>query len=256
MQTSPLLGVNAHSQLRSFVSLKNFAGPENFFAKPPSFPDLEEEQFQEELEKYAPVEGLGITTGISGGYAAALFSYGGLLKARDQIENNLQRLLSDSSPAIHSLLHDKLLSEEDQIKLANEYLTSIKAHPQILNLFTQLIRKNLLWLLPRIANKYFELQKRSKGIVEGEIITILPLPEERMKFYVKFITESLLPEGKTLILKNKVDPSLLGGAIITVEGETFDFSSSHKLEAATKYYQNRMNVLTDTLRKSFESLSK
>jgi len=237
--------------MRTFVSYGKFVAEDNFFAKPEGFRKIDDNTFLNELEKNAPKEQ---SSGLSGDYASALFSYGGILNQRDEIEKSVVSVIEDKSSEAIEIFHNQMASPADRVSLANSYFQRVKLNPQVRNLLEALKDRNLLWLLPRIVAKFVEFQKSSKGIIDGEITTILPLPAHRMKEYVDLLTDTFLQPGQKLNLTNKVDESLLGGVRIQVGGQVLDLSSAGKLNAIEEFAQKRVSESSESVASAFELL--
>jgi len=83
-----------------------------------------------------------------------------------------------------------------------------------------------LFELARLLNRLgaeVELEKE-----EAEVITAIPLDNEDKLMLAQRLTEIF---GKPIVLKPKVDPSIIGGIIIRIGDKLIDGSIRSKLEA-------------------------
>jgi F-type H+-transporting ATPase subunit delta len=88
--------------------------------------------------------------------------------------------------------------------------------------------KNRLALLPAIAEEYGIQEERKRNIERATVISAAALGAEQLQKLTRAL-ESKRP-GKTFILTNRIDPSLIAGFRI-VEGDTItDASIKNKLE--------------------------
>lgn len=93
--------------------------------------------------------------------------------------------------------------------------------------FRLVISKGREGVLHLIAEAYIHEDKKSKGIQEGILITAAPLTAElRQKLQQK--AEKMA--GGSVMLKEKVDSSLVGGFILKVGDLQFDASSRTQFE--------------------------
>lgn len=92
--------------------------------------------------------------------------------------------------------------------------------------FDLVIRKGREKVLGAIADAYIQEDKKVKGIRDGKLVSASPLGEElRKEIHAK---AEKLANGKVL-LEEKVDPSLIGGFILTIGDIQLDESVKSKL---------------------------
>jgi len=80
-------------------------------------------------------------------------------------------------------------------------------------------------MMENIARVYIELYKQYKGIVTAEVINVTALTEAQREALKKSLTAS----GKTIELKEKIDPAILGGVQVNVGDRRIDASIRRKL---------------------------
>ncbi|MGC8843432.1 MAG: ATP synthase F1 subunit delta [bacterium] len=84
-----------------------------------------------------------------------------------------------------------------------------------------LLRKRRISLLPEVIDELVRLKMEREGICEALVSTVIPLqPSERER--LQKILECMV--GKKVIMKEEIDPSLIGGLTIEVEGNMIDAS--------------------------------
>ncbi len=98
---------------------------------------------------------------------------------------------------------------------------------QVRRLVTLLVERRRVALLPRVVEAYRALLYARRGIVEAEVVSAAPLIEaERVA-----LRERL--EGLTdrrVELRERVDPSLLGGLVVRIGDRLYDASVRGRLE--------------------------
>lgn len=91
-----------------------------------------------------------------------------------------------------------------------------------------LTQENQLKIFKKILTEYQRQMAEQKKALRAEIITALPLAAHEQKMYQEKIGAKLKTE---VLLKNKVDPQIIGGAIIKIESLTIDNSFRTRLKA-------------------------
>lgn len=84
-------------------------------------------------------------------------------------------------------------------------------------------------LLSAIAEQYAVVAEASRGIAVAEITTVVPLTDALRSSIASKLAADL---GKEVTLREKVDPSILGGIVIDAAGRRIDASIVSQLEAA------------------------
>lgn len=130
---------------------------------------------------------------------------------------------------VFSLLENPEVSIDNKVKVLSERLGDM--NPEAVKLVAELVAKSKLVEIGDIADEYQRLVDNYHGI-EGvevaEIITTLPLDDEDKLKIAQRITSLI---GKPVVLRTKVDPSLIGGIIIKVGDKLIDGSIRSKLDA-------------------------
>ncbi len=172
-----------------------------------------------------------IISSVAKRYARALFELAREKKLVDQllaelklfyalVEKNENLRLVLKQPA--SLSREKLLAS----LLTAKYSTLFQ---QFLSL---LLNNNRFELFSQIVAAYEEKHDQFKQVMPAQVVTAVPLSAkiaERLKQELKALYHS------DIRLDNKIDPSMIGGLIIRIQGQVFDASIVHKLQQL-KYY--------------------
>jgi F-type H+-transporting ATPase subunit delta len=113
---------------------------------------------------------------------------------------------------------------EQKANFIKEALSDIS--PTALNLVLLLITKNRFHIACDIAVEYNKLVDKYRGIIHGEIISAVPISdEERVEIANRFGAKL----GKKLYLTAVIDPSMIGGIILRIDGKLIDASIMTKL---------------------------
>lgn len=157
-------------------------------------------------------------------YAQALFN---LAKEQNGLEEWLSllealQLLFTDHPKIFQFFTSPIVSIEEKENLLNRHF---KPHlPQtMLNFLNHLLKKKQFASFFQIFQSYKKLVHSALGIAEGHIVTTTPLDQMDKELLNRII-------NKKIELKEEVDPTLIGGGILTIDGQRIDFSLKGKLE--------------------------
>jgi F-type H+-transporting ATPase subunit delta len=93
-----------------------------------------------------------------------------------------------------------------------------------------------------IIEAYFDKYRLHKGIKVVEMTTAVAVSDEVRQSIVKELQNNKMLAGKSIELKEKVDPSLIGGLVMQVDDKLFDASIKHDLQFIKKQFINNMYV--------------
>lgn len=121
-----------------------------------------------------------------------------------------------TSPANKKELKDKIL------------LNAFKKHldTELMNFLRLLIKHGRFNNFFEIASIYKKMAYKKLGTLSGELATPSPLEEASKE---KIIKEWEAYFKKKILLTPCIDPSLLGGGVLTIDGKRIDFSLKNKL---------------------------
>lgn len=161
-------------------------------------------------------------------YGSALFDLAAELHREDDYMQQLSaiRTALERDPEYLRLLASRALPEDQRLAALDQVFAK-RAEPYILNFMKLLCRRHLIGELPLCIRafelRYFEL----RGISEVLAQTAKELPEDlrrRLQDRLEKVT------GKQIRLKCSVDPSVLGGVRLTMDGRELDGTVRSRLE--------------------------
>jgi F-type H+-transporting ATPase subunit delta len=91
-----------------------------------------------------------------------------------------------------------------------------------------LVERDRVELLPLIAAAYARLWNLHGGVVEAEAVSARELDEMETRAVATAVGKAV---GKQVDLRRRVDPSLMGGLLLRMEGRVYDGSVRAKLRA-------------------------
>ena len=161
-------------------------------------------------------------------YAKALF----MLSEEDGVSDSLlesvlsvKQLLS-KNPDYIKLLDSPAVDKDERLSLIDASFGS--AERMLVNLLKILAEKRLVFCFGRIADEYKRIYDEAKGIETATAITTQPMSDRQMNALTAML-ETIT--GKTVILKNEIDPTLIGGISLRFSGKQFDGSIKARLDA-------------------------
>ncbi len=104
------------------------------------------------------------------------------------------------------------------------------ASPTAVKLLALLADKDRLMLLPDIAAAYQERLMTHAKVVRAEVVTAVALPPDRVAALQQGIARALGRELEHVQLQNRVDPSIIGGAVTRIGSRVYDGSVVRQLE--------------------------
>jgi F-type H+-transporting ATPase subunit delta len=154
-------------------------------------------------------------------YAGAVFELALESNQVDSWRTDLETLASYfGNKRLQFILREPKVSTERKDQIVRDLLAD-KLHPQALNLALLLVERDLVDHAPAI---YAEFEKRYndyKGQAIAEVTTAIPL-DESLRKRVRDELEQMM--GKHIILRERVDPSILGGATARIGDTLIDGS--------------------------------
>jgi F-type H+-transporting ATPase subunit delta len=132
-----------------------------------------------------------------------------------------------ADPAMAAALDDPKLTAADKeallLKVCGDQLDGLGA-----NFVRVLVEADRYALLPQIVTLYEGLRDAAEGVAKAEIATAFPLSDKELADLKASLEKHF---GKKIEASVAVDPSLIGGARITVGDTVIDGSVQAKLQA-------------------------
>ena len=161
--------------------------------------------------------------------------YGKALFLLTEEEGSTERVAMDvrclrgifkDNPDYPKLLDTPALSKAERVKLVDASLSSLDT--ALVNTVKILAEGHLSYLTVKMADAYLALYDSTRGIERVEAVTARPLDKaqtERLTARLAAMT------GKRIVIKNTVDPSILGGMKLRYSGTQLDGSVRTRLDA-------------------------
>ena len=162
--------------------------------------------------------------------------YGGglyALCAEEKIEQGVleqMQCLKDEfrqNPDFVRLLSNMSLTKQERVSIVDGALRG-QVHPYLLNFLKLLVERGAVHAFDDCLLAFAEQYNSDQKVAEAEVTTARPLDEAQRKKLMDKIREMT---GKKVVLKEKVDASVLGGVLLQLDGKRYDNTVRHRLDA-------------------------
>jgi F-type H+-transporting ATPase subunit O len=169
--------------------------------------------------------------GIEGRYATALYSAASKQKTLEAVEKDMLKL--QSSLKTDAKFKDFIMNPTIKRSLKADGLKAVSSKASLktesANLLQALAENGRLKNLEGVINAFKTIMAAHRGEVTCEVITAKELDAEQ-KQKLQGVLKSFLKSGQTLQLTAKVDPSIIGGMVVSVGDRYVDMSVSTKIK--------------------------
>ena len=162
-------------------------------------------------------------------YGEGLYALCAEEKITDAVLAQLAELkgLFRENPDFIRLLSNMSIPKTERVLAADQALQG-QVHPYVLNFIKLLVERGAIHEFAECAAAYQACYNREHGVVEAEVTTAQALNEEQRR---KLIEKLQGMTGKEVVIKEKVDPSILGGVLLQMDGKRYDNTVAHRLQA-------------------------
>ena len=155
-------------------------------------------------------------------YGTALYEAASELSKTEQIAEEAAQVLAvmEQEPDLRAFVNYPAISAEEK-KKALQNIFGGQICDELLNFMFVLIDKRRMGQFQRIIRVYNDLLNHEEGIAYGVVYSAAPLDEGRLR-EIEEQTSKLLQEN--VKLDNEIDPDLIAGIKVLVEGKIIDAS--------------------------------
>jgi F-type H+-transporting ATPase subunit delta len=160
-------------------------------------------------------------------YAEALL---GLLPETDQAEivadqlDELARMVRDVD-GFEELLAGAAMNDKQRAAMVRRIFEG-RVHETLMDFLGVLARNDRLMLLRGVARRFRKLLWEREGVVEVVLTTAVAMDADELTALKETLAEAL---DATVVVRTRVDPSLIGGARVQVGDKVFDASVARNL---------------------------
>ncbi|XP_020285573.1 ATP synthase subunit O, mitochondrial [Pseudomyrmex gracilis] len=176
--------------------------------------------------------------GLEGRYVSALFSAASKQKALDAVEKDLTgiqgQLKTDAKLA--DFVRDPSVKRKDKAEAFKAIASKVSLNPATANLLILLAENGRLSKINQIINLYKLIMAANRGEVVCEVVTARPLDADT-KSKLESALKGFLKKGQNILLTTKVDPSIIGGMLVSIGDKYVDMSVASKIKKYTDIIQ-------------------
>ena len=125
------------------------------------------------------------------------------------------------------LLGNLTLPKEQRVAIVDDTLKG-SVHEYVLNFLKILVERGAIHEFAECADAYRACYNREHGVVEAEVTTAQPRNEQQREQLIQKLQSM---SGKEVVIREKVDASVLGGVLLQMDGKRYDNTVAHRLQA-------------------------
>ncbi len=162
-----------------------------------------------------------IDTTLAKRYAKALVEIGQEKDSLDKYGQDLASLseMVSASRDFREVLINPVFTKEDKKRIADQVLRKMECDQMVINFVNLLIDRKRIDQLDGIEKAFRSEVDEIRGITRGEVSSAEPLSEEQLGRLTDALSQI---SGKQVLVKAKVDPTLIGGLTAKVGDKVFD----------------------------------
>ena len=165
-------------------------------------------------------------------YAKALFQLAVAENKEDAVAAELVGFTEVfAQPELNHVLNDPAFSRQRRKGIVSRIARELQLSPLVTHFLELLIERDRLGFLPAIVERYRRMLDEKKGQTEARVITPGALEAADLKRLGATLAKI---SGKKIILNQETDASLIGGAVVHLEGKIYDGSVRAQLEKMKK----------------------
>ncbi|XP_014208737.1 ATP synthase subunit O, mitochondrial isoform X1 [Copidosoma floridanum] len=171
--------------------------------------------------------------GVEGRYATALYSAASKQKSLDAVEKDLLKFqgLLKTDKKLSEFIKDPSIKRQTKASAFQKIGSNF--NPATANLLGLLAENGRLSNLNQIINSFKLIMSASRGEVLCEVTSAKPLDAES-KGKLEAALKSFLKSGQNIQLTTKVDPSIIGGLVVSIGDKYVDMSVATKIKKYTE----------------------
>lgn len=159
-------------------------------------------------------------------YAEAIFEIARANNTIDRTLDDVQGVASMfSKRTLAYLLNEPKVPAQRKEKAIRQALAS-RVLPTSLNLALLVVQRQLVDAMPNIARELAQMVLDYKNQAVAEVTTAAPMDEQQLNRVRQALERNT---GKTILMRTKVQPEILGGVIARVGDQVIDGSIRHRL---------------------------
>ena len=155
-----------------------------------------------------------------------------------RVEDELKQVLKlfSDNPEYDSLLSARMVPKSERLALCDQAFRG-QVHEYVLNFLKILIERGALHELGACSEHFHQRLIEVMGLVEATVLTAKPLTPAQTSALQKKLSDL---SGKKAVLSVTVDPSLVGGLRVDMQGMRYDNTIQHRLDLMRRRLTDEM----------------
>lgn len=172
----------------------------------------------------------GIQASLAGRYASALFDLASEAGTVSAVESDLETLAEAlrESPELRALIKNPEVSREALGRVLAGLGDSLRLAELTRNFLGVLAQNRRAGELPAVIRAFQAIAAAQRGEVTAEVASAHALTDEQLATLEQKLRAR---QGRTVKLKTRVDPDLLGGLVVTIGSQRIDSSIRSRLNS-------------------------
>jgi len=172
----------------------------------------------------------GIQASLAGRYASALFELAAEAGTVSAVESDLETLAEalHESPELRALIKNPEVSREALGRVLASLGTQLNLSELTRNFLGVLAQNRRAAELPKVIRAFQSIAAAQRGEVTAEVASAHALTDEQLSTLEQKLRAR---QGRTVKLKTRVDPELLGGLVVTIGSQRIDSSIRSRLNS-------------------------
>ncbi|CAG9787732.1 unnamed protein product [Diatraea saccharalis] len=173
--------------------------------------------------------------GLEGRYASALYSAATKSKTLDAVEKELTQFQKSikTDAKLKEFIINPTLKRNLKVDALKHLATKTNMSATTSNLLGIMAENGRLDKLESVINAYKIMMAAHRGEVTCEVVTAKPL-DQAQRQNLEAALKKFLKGNETLQLTAKVDPSLIGGMVVSIGDKYVDMSVASKVKKYTE----------------------
>lgn len=173
--------------------------------------------------------------GVDGRYANALFSAASKENQLPHVQRDMKLIeeLFKQNGRISETLKSPIVTKQEKYTLLQNLGKEYELNPLTLNVFQAMSENGRLSLLPKLLKTFDLIMGASKGEILATVTTAKELNAKQQK-EVQAALQNFVKAGQVLRIEASVDPSIIGGMIVSVGDRYVDMSTRSKIKLYSK----------------------
>ncbi|XP_030376096.1 ATP synthase subunit O, mitochondrial [Scaptodrosophila lebanonensis] len=177
--------------------------------------------------------------GLEGRYACALYSAASRTSQLDQVEKDLTALQATikADKKLREYVTSPIINRSVMGNALQEAAAKLRFASSTANLLGLLADNGRLKKLDTVINAFKTIMAAHRGEVVCEVVSAKPLDSSQQK-QLEGALKSFLKGNESLKITSRVDPSIIGGLIVSIGDKYVDMSIASKVKLYTEVIQS------------------